>query len=200
MAAAKKKQLAKKEVLTFTYPCYICGNILSKARQVVNHVETIHGYKLPVRQVGHKRPQEPHYEYNNDPATVDDYDVSHYACASCWFHCPEAGLKELSDHVNSVHHPENVAPEKNKHGEIKGGEVTDSDITNSLNQAKHSANRAEGIEGGEDDKDGEDQVMAESSDKKAKKDDNKDMGDIYQKLNELVDMFQRVLKGNDLKD
>ncbi|KAK4516462.1 A_deaminase domain-containing protein [Mucor velutinosus] len=188
--AAKKKPSAK-EVITFTYPCYICGNILSKARQAINHVEVIHGYKLPVRQVGHKRPQDPHYEYNNDPDTVDDYDVSHYACASCWFHCPEAGLKELSDHVNQVHHPENVDPEKNKHGEIKGGEVTDSDITNTLNEAKHSANRAEGIE------DGEDQVMEETDDKKDKKEDSKDIGDIYQKLNELVDMFQRVLKGKD---
>ncbi|GAN01078.1 hypothetical protein MAM1_0004c00509 [Mucor ambiguus] len=197
--AAKKKQPSKKEVLTFTYPCYICGNILSKARQAISHVEVIHGYKLPVRQVGHKRPQDPHYEYNNDPETDDDYDVSHYACASCWFHCPEAGLKELSDHVNEAHHPDNVKPEKNKHGEIKGGEVTDSDITNNLNQAKHNANKAEGIVDNKEDKDGEDQVMADTDDKNDKKGDPKDIGDIYQKLNELADMFQRVLKGKDDK-
>ena len=196
--AAKKKQ-STKEVLTFTYPCYICGNILSKARQVINHVDAIHGYKLPVRSVGHKRPQDPHYEYNNDPQTDDDYDISHYACASCWFHCPEAGLKELSDHVNEVHHPENVAPEKNKHGEVKGGEVTDSDRTNRLDEAKHNANRAEGRESDNKSEDDEDQLMAETDDKKDKQADDKDVGDIYQKLNELVEMFQRVLKGKDDK-
>ncbi|KAL9540535.1 hypothetical protein MBANPS3_009626 [Mucor bainieri] len=178
---AKDKQPARKEL-------------------VINHVESIHGYKLPSRQVGHKRPQDPHYEYNNNPESDDDYDTSHYACSSCWFHCPEAGLKELSDHVNRVHRPKNVNPEKNDNGLIKGGEVTDSDITNELNQKKHDANKAEGIENDSDEeKDGEDEIMADTDDKKEKKGDPKDIGDIYQKLNELIDMFQRVLKGSNDK-
>ncbi|EPB92089.1 hypothetical protein HMPREF1544_01153 [Mucor circinelloides 1006PhL] len=200
---AKKKHVAK-PVLTFTYPCYICGNILVKARQVINHLEAIHGYKLPVRAVGHKRPQDPQYDYNNDPQSKDDYDVSHYACASCWFHCPEAGLKELSDHVNATHHPENVDPVKNNDGKIKGGEVTDIDKNESLNQEREKARKAEGREGDQEseedseapDDGGEDQIMAETDDKK---EGSKDIGDIYQKLNELVDMFQRMLKGKDDK-
>ncbi|KAG1100181.1 hypothetical protein G6F42_017714 [Rhizopus arrhizus] len=66
------------------------------------------------------------------------------------------------------------------------------------------ARKAEGREGDQEseedseapDDGGEDQIMAETDDKK---EGSKDIGDIYQKLNELVDMFQRMLKGKDDK-
>lgn len=200
---SKKKQ-SSKEVLTFTYPCYICGNIFGKGRQIINHIEAIHGYKLPARSVGHKRPPDTLYEYKNDPSSEEEYDISHYACPSCWFHCPEAGLKELSDHVNASHHPENVDPTKNKSGEIKGGEVTDIDRNAALTKARIEARKAEigttdEEEGdNEGDEGDEDEEMAETKDKQNyKAQPKRDVNDIYQKLNELADIFQKLFKGKE---
>ncbi|KAI9483914.1 MAG: hypothetical protein EXX96DRAFT_448472, partial [Benjaminiella poitrasii] len=90
-----------KEIVSFEYPCYICGNILSRARLVIDHVKRVHGYELPVRHVGHHRPVDPEYEFQNDPNGKSE--VVHYACASCWFHCPEAGLGELAEHYETAH-------------------------------------------------------------------------------------------------
>lgn len=197
---SKKKQ-SNKEVLTFTYPCYICGNILGKGRQVINHVEAIHGYRLPIRSVGHRRPQDTLYEYNNNPSSSEEYDISHYACSSCWFHCPEAGLKELSDHVNATHHPENVDPIKNKNGEIKGGEVTNIDRNAALTKARIEARKTEigaDDEEEEENEGDEDEEMAETEDRqKNKAQPKRDMNDIYQKLNELADMFQKLFRGKE---
>ncbi|KAG2199901.1 hypothetical protein INT46_008040 [Mucor plumbeus] len=192
-----KKKQSNKEVLTFTYPCYICGNILGKGRQVINHIEAIHGYKLPARSVGHKRPPDTLYEYKNDPSSREEYDLSHYACSSCWFHCPEAGLKELSDHINATHHPENVDSTKNKNGEIKGGEVTDIDRNAALAKARIEARKAEAETTDEEGED-EDEEMVETEDKqKNKAQPKRDMSDVYQKLNELADMFQKLFKGKE---
>lgn len=112
-----------KELLAFEYPCYICGNILSRAKQSIDHVQRIHGYILPTRQVGRRRPPDPQYEYQND--INGEYDVVHYSCSSCWYHCPESGLADLSDHINRTHNPVNVDPSKNDHGDIHGAEVNE---------------------------------------------------------------------------
>lgn len=34
------------------HTCFICGNIMSSAKQTINHVERIHGYDVPTRDVG----------------------------------------------------------------------------------------------------------------------------------------------------
>jgi hypothetical protein len=113
-----------KELIAFEYPCYICGNILSRAKQAIDHVRRIHGYNLPTRSVGRRRPPDPQYEYQNDIQN-GEYDVIHYSCPSCWYHCPEAGLAELSEHINDTHHPVNLDPSKNEGGFVHGAEVNE---------------------------------------------------------------------------
>ncbi|KAI8385746.1 hypothetical protein BD560DRAFT_384212 [Blakeslea trispora] len=100
-----------KEAVTLDYACYICKSILSKPAQVIQHVESVHGYRLPRRHVGHKRPLDPNYHFvgKND---LEEAQISHYACSSCWFHCPETGIAELADHVIMEHNPQAVTPSK----------------------------------------------------------------------------------------
>jgi hypothetical protein len=112
-----------KELIAFEYPCYICGNILSRAKQAIDHVRRLHGYSLPTRSVGRRRPPDPQYEYQND--INGEYDLIHYSCPSCWYHCPESGLGDLAYHINIVHHPINVDPSKNECGLVNGAEVNE---------------------------------------------------------------------------
>lgn len=86
--------------------CYICGNNFSKARVVVDHVRRIHGYELPVRRQGYKRPQNKYAEYVRE--RNGEFDHEEIACPSCWFHCPKENLKALNDHTRETHHPEKV--------------------------------------------------------------------------------------------
>ncbi|KAI8639266.1 hypothetical protein BD408DRAFT_421673 [Parasitella parasitica] len=200
-----KRKQTNKEVLAFTYPCYICGNILYKAKQAINHIQAVHGYKLPVRAVGHKRPKDLQYEYENSPVSSDDYDVSHYACSSCWFHCPEAGLKELSDHVNQVHHPENIDPSKNNGGQIRGGEATNSDKRGDLTryttpEVEHEQDQR-ATESGQSENTQDEDMAETDNESKAKTPPKPDIYDVFQKLNELTEIFQKLfVKGkNDAK-
>ncbi|KAI8337814.1 hypothetical protein EDC96DRAFT_523419 [Choanephora cucurbitarum] len=96
-----------KETVKLDYACYICKSILSKPAQVIQHVERIHGYRLPRRHVGHRRPADPNYHFVSE-GDMEEAEISHYACASCWFHCPETGIAELADHVMKEHAPQYV--------------------------------------------------------------------------------------------
>ncbi|KAI8967314.1 hypothetical protein BDF20DRAFT_901784 [Mycotypha africana] len=113
-----------KEVISFSYPCYICGQVLSKAKVCIDHIKRLHGYELPVRAVGHKRPIEPDYDFQNDP--TGPYDSQHYACSSCWFHCEqgefgrEGGLRDIARHVEESHQPTNIDESKNDQGQVVG--------------------------------------------------------------------------------
>ncbi|CEP08427.1 hypothetical protein [Parasitella parasitica] len=197
-----QRKQPNKEILAFTYPCYICGNILHSAKQTINHVQAVHGYKLPVRAVGHRRPPDLQYEYQNNPRSTDDYDVSHYACPSCWFHCPEAGLKELSDHINQVHHPENVDPSKNNGGQIKGGEATNSDLRadltggGGLTPETEDEKYQEALESDQSESNQDEDMIETDTQPKESSKSKPDMHDVLQKLNELTDVFQKLfLKG-----
>jgi Pyruvate/2-oxoacid:ferredoxin oxidoreductase delta subunit len=83
--------------------CYICGNNFSKAVVVIDHVRRIHGYDLPRRRQGYKRPQNKNAEYVRDKN--GEWDYQDLACPSCWFHCPEEELRELNQHTRDTHDP-----------------------------------------------------------------------------------------------
>ncbi|KAL0582166.1 hypothetical protein ABG067_008066, partial [Albugo candida] len=94
------------------YPCYICGDMLSRAKNAIDHANRIHGFDIPSRLQGRKRPQDDFYEYIRDRnAEVDEM---HYSCASCWFHCPEDenGIQTLNAHVRQEHDPIKVDESK----------------------------------------------------------------------------------------
>lgn len=98
----------RKSRVYLEYPCYICGNILSGAKSAINHANRIHGFDIPTRMIGRKRPQDDNYEFTRDRnAEVDEM---HYSCSSCWFHCPEddgggEGIRVLNEHVRAEHDP-----------------------------------------------------------------------------------------------
>lgn len=167
-----------KPVLSFEYPCYICGYIFSRAKIVLNHIHNLHGYELPTRSVGHRRPPDPRYIYQYDP--TGDYDERHYACASCWFHCPNDTLEEIADHVVTVHKPKNVDPTKNttpqstpqpEEDEIETSETEDEDVMDIEAYDPIDAQRKVGTPK---------QVV--------------DAADIMNKLTELSDLFKNMLQ------
>lgn len=92
-----------KPIIYLQYTCYICGNAMSSAKQTINHIKNIHGYEVPSRAVGRRRPQDNDYEYIRDK--ISERDALHYACSSCWFHCPEDNLEVLNKHTNDEHNP-----------------------------------------------------------------------------------------------
>lgn len=102
-----------KPILGFEYPCYICGFIFRRANILIKHVYNIHREELPTRSVGHKRPPDPKYIYQNNP--VGGADIKHYSCASCWFHCQNDTLDEISVHIVDVHVPKKINFSKNGH-------------------------------------------------------------------------------------
>lgn len=95
----------EKEIVNIQYPCYICANEYSGARQVISHVENMHGYILNPRQIGHHRPPSNKYSYEND--IKKKWDVQHFGCPSCWFHCPQ-NFETLMQHIMIEHEPAKV--------------------------------------------------------------------------------------------
>ena len=97
-----------KIVICVEHSCYICAKTLSSASAVINHVDKIHGYRIPSRAVGSRRPAKDGYEViqKKDAAgrSVDEY---HYSCVSCWYHCPkdEEGVLDMNHHYKEEHHP-----------------------------------------------------------------------------------------------
>lgn len=170
-----------KTIVSFEYPCYICGLIMSKPKVVIDHVRKLHGFEIPTRQVGHKRPPETDFDFQNDPK--GEYDVQHYSCASCWFHCPESGLAELAEHYNGEHNPKNVGP-------TKGQETRQS--TSSEHYVRTDMDT--------DDVKYETASETEEGDRKKSKKRQEhgiqpvDASDIMGKLNELTDLFKSLLK------
>ena len=88
------------------HACYVCGSVLSTASATINHLRSIHGVDIPPRMIGRKRPQDYDYDFRGDQKDAE----LHYACSSCWFHCPQdndtnAGIQALNDHVLQEHDP-----------------------------------------------------------------------------------------------
>lgn len=102
--------------------CYICGNNFSSARQTIIHVRRIHGYGLPSRRQGHKRPQNKYMAYVRE--RNGQWDHEEIACPSCWFHCPEENLTDLNDHIHQVHVPNKVDPTKEDDGYASAASAT----------------------------------------------------------------------------
>lgn len=93
------------------HACFICGNLMSNAKPTINHIDTIHGFNVPTRAIGRKRPQDNEFEYIRNMQM--EHDVIHYACPSCWFHCPDDELEALNKHTREEHDPIQVDISKN---------------------------------------------------------------------------------------
>lgn len=81
--------------------CFFCGRNMSSAKQTINHNIRIHGYLLPTRKQGYKKPDSKKYEYVREKN--GKWDVEELACPSCWFHCPENDLEILYQHTRQEH-------------------------------------------------------------------------------------------------
>lgn len=132
---------------------------------MIKHVYNLHGYELPSRAVGIRRPPDTNYTYQYDPN--GKVDLKHYACASCWFHCSNQDIEELAEHIVTVHAPKTVYSEK--HPTPEGTPRTEED--------ELSATEIE-----QDIEDVED-LSAQAI----------DASDILGKLNEISNMFKNLL-------
>ncbi|KAI9262822.1 hypothetical protein EDC94DRAFT_499853, partial [Helicostylum pulchrum] len=76
-----------KYLIALDYGCYICSHIYCSAGTLRKHIRNVHGYDIDARQSSLNRPMDINYYYKLRKNT-DYCDVIHYACPSCWFHCP----------------------------------------------------------------------------------------------------------------
>jgi hypothetical protein len=212
------KSNKEKVIVNIQYPCYICANEYSGARQVINHVENMHGYILNPRQIGHHRPQSNHYSFEND--VKKEWDVQHFGCPSCWFHCPK-NFETLMEHIMEEHEPAKVEGfvQKNRDEDEfddegvadEYEEVQEIDITSDEEEEAAATERA--VRGTSVKK--EDPVLEQITAPQTQKGDsssnkeNEDRGtseeaegyqkpdvaqDILHKLNDLNDMFKQLFK------
>ncbi|KAI9469001.1 MAG: hypothetical protein EXX96DRAFT_452264, partial [Benjaminiella poitrasii] len=99
----------KKKVLNLVYPCYICCSSHNNneyvaygvAARAINHVREAHGYYLPSRRRGIRRPKNDRYDYQSNMKM--HWDEQHYACTSCWYHADS--LDRFIEHVKTRHTP-----------------------------------------------------------------------------------------------
>ncbi|KAK4511429.1 uncharacterized protein ATC70_012644 [Mucor velutinosus] len=192
-----------KQKIAFEYPCYICGSVLSKARQTINHLENIHGYKINGRSVGRRRPENPNFVYINDPKKRTDFEVYHCSCPSCWFHCScdENALTALANHINEFHNPQNVDPGKNENGLIRAPQV------NYVSRSKilpvdSDGEETDGLESEEEEETNKQppKTKAKAQPKNKKKDTNQlGINDIYQRVVDLTEMFKALMNNDNNK-
>ncbi|GAN08836.1 hypothetical protein MAM1_0226c08353 [Mucor ambiguus] len=191
-----------KQKITFEYPCYICGSVLSKARQTINHIENTHGYRLNGRLVGRRRPEDPNYVYINEPKTRSDFEAYHCSCPSCWYHCPcdEDALTSLANHVNKTHKPQNVDPAKNENGTIKHPQVSYV-VRSKILPPGDDDQETDELESEDEDeektKKKSPKTKAKAQPKSKKKDTNQlGINDLYQRIADLTEMFKTLMNSN----
>lgn len=174
----------KKERMYVENTCYICGNILSGASQTLGHIERMHGYSLPSREVGRRRPQDRNYEYVRDKNM--EYDIAHYGCPSCWFHCSEDDLDALNKHTRDEHE-----------NEIEKVDIAIMDNYRSRRSRSNSVSstrmKNKSFDIKEKDSNTEKNSGAQSIDKKEK---DTTTEKISKNLDELTDLFKKFFKQN----
>lgn len=125
--SVKKKNLEKISVY-LEYACFVCGSILGSAKSSINHAKIIHGYVIPARPVGSRRPRNSKFEYVADQS--GPWTIEEYACPSCWFHSPADDLEALNEHIREEHDPVKV---ENKNMDTANEEFSRS-IANKLDE------------------------------------------------------------------
>ncbi|KAI8987860.1 hypothetical protein BDF20DRAFT_910407 [Mycotypha africana] len=99
----------EKKTLLLVYPCYLCdgdGPTYQKAARLIMHIRDQHGFLLPSRHTGVRRPANRHYNYQTDMKIK--WDEQQNACPSCWYHTD--ALEELSLHISKEHDPPACEP------------------------------------------------------------------------------------------
>lgn len=89
-------------MLHLVYPCHICKYSetgYSKATTMLRHIRDIHGIDLPHRRTGIRRPANPRFNYQTNMEI--EYDDTHLACPSCWYHTED--IDELREHIAENH-------------------------------------------------------------------------------------------------
>jgi ribosomal protein L44E len=86
--------------IALVYTCTKCQDALSNASHLIHHYKTIHQIHLPARKPCIVRPRERNMTFQRHRGCLG-YDMEHYACPSCWFHCnvDSEGFDSLVDHV-----------------------------------------------------------------------------------------------------
>lgn len=186
-----------RERVCLSHGCYVCGSVLSTASAARNHIARIHGMYLPPRDVGSRRPQE------NDCVFVphdENRDSDHYACPSCWFHCPYEELDILNDHTLDEHDPQPILNQDNDNEEeeeampiMKNGRrrSVSSYFPANRQQAKRPLSRSNSRQSGrqQSDRPASRQGNRPASRAEAENDDDPSQ-QITKKLDELVDLFK----------
>ncbi|GAA5803124.1 hypothetical protein HPULCUR_008599 [Helicostylum pulchrum] len=92
-------------IINLSYPCYICAAEFGSAKEVIGHIYHVHGYVLELRPVGEHRPLERKYSF--EKRFLGEWDVQHFACPSCWYHCA-TDIEMLMEHVMETHDPPRI--------------------------------------------------------------------------------------------
>lgn len=89
-------------IVNIQYPCLICAaGEYCDVTQAVNTMKDKHGfYILNLCQIAEHRPPSTYYSYKND--INKKWDVQHFGCPSCWFHCPKK-FEESMHHFMTAH-------------------------------------------------------------------------------------------------
>lgn len=103
------KEKKEKVKVNIQYPCFICAiNENFGVKQVIDHIQNTHGYILSPRQSDHGGDR---LSTSNCSSLEDDikqkWDVQHFGCPSCLFHCPRE-LEMLLDHIMIEHKPTKI--------------------------------------------------------------------------------------------
>ncbi|KAG2234399.1 hypothetical protein BDF21DRAFT_463838 [Thamnidium elegans] len=95
----------EKIIVNIIYPCYICAVEFGSAKEVMGHIYHVHGYFLNPRPAGRSRPLERRYSF--EKRVLGDWDIQHFACPSCWFHCV-TDIEMLMQHIMEIHDPPRI--------------------------------------------------------------------------------------------
>ncbi|GAN03837.1 hypothetical protein MAM1_0049c03292 [Mucor ambiguus] len=109
------------QAIALQYPCYVCKEIFSTAVDVKSHVICAHHYCLPelASEASKTRPAEDHFEFKELPCLEENAKslMIHFACPSCWYHCPAQDVLEYEVHIIEVHNPSSIDTTQEQPGE-----------------------------------------------------------------------------------
>ncbi|GAA5817202.1 hypothetical protein MFLAVUS_010745 [Mucor flavus] len=206
----KMKDFLDKDLVILDHGCYICGRVFSSAAAARGHVKSIHRYNIPGRSNGVKRPLHRNYNYSTRTDT-DEYDGLHYACPSCWFHCPLDRLDELHDHTMEQHNPSLHIPksEGKYDADVDSGSENPASVPHSLQNSRRSSRQSNfsisscllGYTSNNDDNDEENAPLRRPSIRKVRiSEDHKNVpsisddkkSELSQKIDELRGLFRAL--------
>lgn len=177
----------RKYVIALYAGCYICGHTSSSADTAWNHVRNMHRFDIPSRVNDVNRPLDRYYDYVLCDDT-DEYDEAHFACPSCWFHCPMKEPAVFYDHTIVEHDPRRIIIEDTNEYDINTG-------TSNCRRGRPRRSYASG---------GEEEVPNNLSNSRVARFSNEredvssiseeDKNELVQKVDEFINLFRSLLR------